>query len=437
VAAITKEVIRDAIINRTPLAKVYTSTAIAVTSITDSQVLKGPHPSSLVPRGSPIRVRDVSDPTNAFEDTFADVYNPATGNVTFEPDLDSITPATPDIGEIWIPEIGAVSYVDDDINLALTVDCGAWVPFVLTLVTDGDMETPTADVATYWTGSGAGTKSKVDITGFPHRFARQALRFANAAAGEYVYPGSINVVPGDTYYVNVLARALVSTTALTMRDVTNGANITLEATATDTTQKQWVMLYSTFTVPSGCYQIRPHLGGVLITADVYWACLYLVRLGDTRISLPARITQMNRIGRVYQRMGGDIDEFYRGEDLEYDIEQVQGGYDLILSRGVLGGLWPVYAEEWQNYTSLASDIATTTCDLDYVTAHTCRRIFQRLYDAEEKNRQPATSAGAWVNRWSGLLKQWRAEAVAMDTKYRGGGRPRLRFPQLATSQVVI
>jgi hypothetical protein len=132
-------------------------------------------------------------------------------------------------------------------------------------------------------------------------------------------------------------------------------------------------------------------------------------------------------------MGGDIDEFHRGEDLEYDIEQVQDGYDLILPGGVLGSSWPVYAEEWQNYTSLSTDIATTPCDLDYVTAHACRRIFQRLYDAEDKNRK----AGDWVNKWSGLLKQWRAEAATMDAKHRGGWRPRIRFPQLQTSQAVI
>jgi len=429
----TREVIRDAIIDRTPLAKKYTTTAAAVTSVTDSQVLKGPHPSSLVPRGSPLRFRDVSEATNPYEDTFTDVYNPATGNVTLEPDLDVVTPAAADIVEIWLPEVGHVSYVDDDIALALTVDCGAWVPFVLTLVTDGDMETANADIATYWTGSSV-TPTKTDATGFPQRFARQALFADNTGAAGYAYAAtSINVVPNDTYYVNVLVRAAVGTSTLAVYDVTNSANITLQSGATDTTQKQWVMLQSAFTIPSGCYQIRPHLGGALATADTYWVAVHIVRVGDRRISLPARITEMDRIGRVYQRMGGDVDKFYRGPDLEYDYEQVQEGYDLILPDGVLGSPWPVYAEEWQNYASLSTDIATTTCDLDYVVAHACRRIFQRLYDAEDKNRK----AGEWLNRWSGLLKQWRAEAGAMDAKHRGGWRPRIRWPQIQTAQAVI
>lgn len=430
--SITREEVRDAIIARTPLAKKYTSSAIATSSFSDDEVLAGPHASSLVPRGSPIRIRDVTDPANAYEDTFADVYNPSTGNVTFNPDLDTITPAAADIMELWLPEIGHVSYVDDDIALALTVDCGYWTPFVLTLVTDGDMETLNADIATYWTGSSA-TLSKTDATGFPHRFARQTLFVNNTGAAGYGYAATpISVVPGDIYRVNVLVRAAVGTCTLAIYDVTNSANITLDSTATDTTQKQWVVLSSTFTIPTGCYQIRPHLGGALVTADTYWTALSIVRVGDTRISLPARITHLGDIGRVYQRLGTQVDEFYRGEDIDYDIEQVESGFDLILPASILGGAYPVYAEEWKNFTSLITDVVTTSCDLDYVTAHACRRIFQRLFDKEEKNR----SSTEWVNRWSNLLRHWRAEAQAQENKHRGF-RPRWRIPQLQTSQVTV
>lgn len=429
----TREAIRDAIIDRTPLGKKYTSTAIATTSFTDDQVLKGPHPSSLVPRGSPLRIRDVTDANNAFEDTFSDVYNPATGNVTFEPDIDTITPAAADIMELWLVEVGHVSYVDDDIDLALTVDCGAWLPFVLTLVTDGDMETANADIATYWTGTNS-TPTKTDATGFPRRFGRQTLFVDNTAANGYAYAAtSINVVPSEAYRINVICRAAASTVALAVYDEDNTADITLAATATNTTERQWVMLQSTFTIPSGCYYITPRLGGAAATADTYWTALSLTRGDSTRISLPARITEMNRIGRVFQRMGSDVDKFYRGPDLEYDIEQVQDGYELLLPARVLGGSWPVYAEEWTNYAALATDIAETSCDLDYVVAHACRRIFQRLFDAEESKR----TSREWVNRWSNLLREWRAEAGAMDAKHRGGYRPRIRYPQLQTAQTAV
>jgi hypothetical protein len=137
---------------------------------------------------------------------------------------------------------------------------------------------------------------------------------------------------------------------------------------------------------------------------------------------------MNNIGRVYQRLGSQVDEFYRGEDIEYDIEQVENGFDLILPSGYLGGAYPVYAEEWKNYASLSNDTTTTTCDKEYVVAHVCRRLFDQLWTTEERNR----SGPDWVNKWDRPRKEWRATAIAMDAKHRGGYRPRLRFPGLQT-----
>jgi len=137
---------------------------------------------------------------------------------------------------------------------------------------------------------------------------------------------------------------------------------------------------------------------------------------------------MNNIGRVYQRLGSEVDTFYRGEDIEYDIEQVENGFELILPSGYLGSTYPVYAEEWKNYASLSSDTATTNCDEEYVVAHVCRRLFQRLWLGEERNR----SVADWVNKWDRPMKEWRATCIVMDAKHRGGYRPRLRFPQLQT-----
>ena len=430
--SITRQTIRDGIIERARLGGLYTLTSGAAGYIIDNQELMGPHSTSLVPRGSPVRVRDATT-AGVFEDSFADAYNPATGQITLLPVLADFVPAAADTAEVWLQELGHTKRIDEIIDLALTEDCGAWVPFVLTRVTDGDMETASADIATSWKASSTGTVSKVAAS-FPHRFARQALRLANAGAAEYAYPyGSaavyINVVPGDTYRLDVLVRAAVSTATIVIYDQTNGAAITLDSTATDTTQKAWMRLYSTFTIPSGCYQIAPRLTGTLATADVYWTALSIVRHGDTRISLPTRITHMNNIGKVYQRLGTQVDEFYRGEDIEYDIEQVENGFELILPSGCLGGAYPVYAEEWKNYASLSTDTATTTCDEEYVVAHVCRRLFQRLWLGEERNR----SGSDWANKWDRPLKEWRATAIAMDEKHRGGYRPRLRFPGLVTT----
>jgi len=428
--SITRQTIRDGIMERARLGALYTLTSGAAGYIIDNQELMGPHSTSLVPRGSPVRVRDATT-AGVFEDSFADAYNPATGQITLLPVLADFVPAATDTAEVWLQELGHAKRIDEIIDLALTEDCGAWVPFVLTLHTDGDMETATADVATYWTASSA-TLSKVAATAFPHRFARQSLFVDNTVAGGYAGTAAayyINVEPGDTYRISVLGRAAVSTLTLVVYDITNSAAITLESTATSTIQKQWVWLYSTFTIPSGCYQISVRLGGTLVTADTYWTALSVVRHGDTRISLPARITHMNNIGKVYQRLGTQVDEFYRGEDIEYDIEQVENGFELILPSGYLGSTYPVYAEEWKNYASLSSDTATTNCDEEYVVAHVCRRLFQRLWVGEERNR----NGSDWVNRWDRPMKEWRATCIVMDAKHRGGYRPRLRFPGLQTS----
>lgn len=429
-----RQTIRDAVIEATPLARKYTATSGATTYVIDNQELLGPLPNSLVPRGAPVRVRDATT-AGTYDDSFADAYNPATGQITLSPAL-SFTPAATDIAEMWIPEIGHVKRVDEIIELALTEDCGAWVPFVLGLHTDGDMETANADVATYWTASNA-SLSKVAATGFPHRFGRQMLFVDNTAASGYAGTAAanyINVEPGDTYRISVMGRAAVSTLTLVVYDITNAAAITLESTASSTIQKQWVHLYSSFTIPSGCYQISVRLGGAAATADTYWTALSVTRVGDLRISLPARITHMTNIGKVYQRLGSDVDNFHRGEDLEYDVEQVQNGFELILPSGCLGNSYPMYAEEWQNYPTIADEYTTATpCDEEYVRAHACRRIYQRLWDMEEKNH----SGVDWVNKWEKGLKQWRAIAVTMDAKHRGGFRPRIRFPGLATTQVEV
>jgi hypothetical protein len=426
-----RQTIRDAVIEATPLARKYTLTSGSTTTAIDNQELLGPLPNSLVPRGAPVRVRDATT-AGVYDDSFCDAYNPGTGQITLSPAL-AFTAAAGDTAEVWIPEIGHVKRVDEIIELALTEDCGAWVPFVLTLHTDGDMETATADVATYWLASGA-TLSKVAATGFPHRFARQMLFVDNTGAGGYAgtaVANYINVEPGDTYRISVMGRAAVSTLTLVVYDITNAAAITLESTAASTVQKQWVWLYSSFTIPTGCYQISVRLGGAAATADTYWTALSVLRVGDTRISLPARVTHMNNIGKVYQRLGSDVDSFHRGEEIEYDVEQVQNGYELILPSGYLGNTYPPYAEEWQNYPTIADDYTTATaCDEEYARAHACRRLYQRLWEMEEKNH----SGVDWANKWAQGLKQWRAVAVAMDTKHRGGYRPRLRFPDLATSQ---
>lgn len=424
----------------TPLGAKYISTAVAVGYITDDQGLKGPHPASDVPRGSPVRLRDATV-AGTIEDSFVDLYDPSTGKVTVEPDFGSITPAIADVLEIWDQAIGRVGLVDEKINLALTEHCGYYTPFVLTLVTDGDMEKAHADIATSWKVSGAGTVSKV-ATAFPHRFARQMLRMENAAADEYAYPYGtaaipINVVPGDTYYVSVLGRAAVSTLALAIRDESNGADITLDSTAASTTQLQWVYLHSSFTIPSGCYYITPRLGGASATADTYWTALSILRSGDRRIHLPTRITDMDRIGKVYQRLGSEVDHFRRSDDLDYYSEEVQDGFTLVLPPGVIGNPQPPYAEEWQNYPTLGvlttADNGTTDCEETYVRAYAVWLIYQGLWEAEESKR-----AGAdWRNKWSGGLSHWTEQKNVSERVYGRNMRPRISFPHARTGMVRV
>lgn len=151
---------------------------------------------------------------------------------------------------------------------------------LLTLVTDGDMET--SGVAN-WTDSNA-TSSKVTAAANV-AFGAQSLRVQNSLANGYTASASVQVTPNDGYELRADVRVASGTAHLVAWDDTNGAEID----SRNTTTTDWHHLYFGFTVPSGCTSVSIRLKGAEANADVYWDNISLRNQNAQRMALPSWI----------------------------------------------------------------------------------------------------------------------------------------------------
>jgi hypothetical protein len=156
---------------------------------------------------------------------------------------------------------------------------------LLTLVTDGDMET---SGTTGWTGANS-TLTKA-TTAASVAFGAQALRVANTLANGYAKSGTIAVVANDVFQLRADVKVTSGTAVLVAYDETNAADIdTKSSTATD-----WRYCWFQFTVPSGCKSITIRLRGTEATADAYWDNVSLRNNSARRVSLPSWVDNRDK-----------------------------------------------------------------------------------------------------------------------------------------------
>lgn len=215
-------------------------------------------------------------------------------------DLTTATGVLTPAGSNWADTTGTAFEILDGIepedlfNLLLEASDQVMMTstFPLTLVDDGDMS---ASATTSWTATNV-TASKITTAGNSFLDNIRTLRTLLTSSGGYVQNATtLKVNAGDQIYVSVCSRADVGTSRFALYDVTNGAE--LSQTLTHTAERYTRMQY-TYTVPAGCEEITPRLGGSANSDDIYWSWCIIYNLSDSMVPLPAAVDEEFKLRKV-------------------------------------------------------------------------------------------------------------------------------------------
>lgn len=253
---------------------------------------------------------------------------------------------------------------------------------LLTLVTDGDMET---SGITNWTGVNTETLAKSTTAAYI-ALGKQSLHVDCTAASGYAKSAAIAVADGDSYDLLAECKVLSGTSRLQLYDETNATAIDADTT----TDRDWRWLLVHATIPSGCHSVTARLVGDEITADAYWDNVCLRPSYATRMDLPSWVVNasavedlivwsggMERVGggwATVERLGTVVPRWEVLEDsigqtarrIEFDT--LLGETDLLLLKAI------------RPYTELSADTDATDANADLVKAGALTRIGNDLQD---------------------------------------------------------
>ncbi len=268
-------------------------------------------------------------------------------------------------------------------------------PFLLTLITDGDMET---SGVTNWTASNT-TLTKSTTTGIT--LGKQALRVLNTSANGYAQSASVNVQDDQSYLVAADLTVAVGTGTLELYDVTNSASIQTE----DCDERQTRRIWFTASIPADCKQVAIRLKGTGASDDVYWDNVTLLNAAATEMALPSWFKKKQWLEKVaFWRAGSTsgsgvdaaVDALGR-YSVQHWVTEDRAGYvpfkvqfECYPQSGAL-----LIGQALSPYDELSSDSYTTEADADWVKAWALVKI-----GADKKDKD--------------LLAIWLPEAQRLD-----------------------
>lgn len=226
-----------------------------------------------------IEADSAATPLDVGEVSRITTYAPSTGTLTVGRAFTNATTTTMTYGLYFgLPPTrkGIEKPIDEYINQALR-RLFYHRPFLLTLVTDGDMET--SGVGS-WTASSA-TRTKSTSTGVV--LGKQALRVANSGANGYAQSASVSVNDNQTYNLCADVTIASGTAVLELYDVTNSASIDTAQSDQLQTRRLWLQAK----VPADCKQVAVRLKGTEASADVYWDNVSLLNTTSLEMPLPS------------------------------------------------------------------------------------------------------------------------------------------------------
>lgn len=299
--------------------------------------------------------------------------------------------------------------VDRARDEALTSVCSQWALQPLSELTNADFEDT---LGSTWTGTSASLAIQTDLSFPVTQVGRNALRVTNSAANGFAQSTGLFGRPSQTFYIYVPVSTRSGTSEIIVRDVTNGANISLSGTVTST-GRGWTALEVTGQVPSNGNEIAVRLQGQESTAIIDWGPVQFRWQNQRAIALPERVVSRDDIGRIYRRniyeRRGTHDSWGEGDLEEVPSVQRTQKHDVVfLQFPYENPMWdtPYYYQERIFYGALSAgyftaaqrivgDDATTRCERDYAAA-AAARILAEWY----ARKQP------WAEEfWSGIYAQ--------------------------------
>lgn len=307
-----KSIIED-VIEQTSTGLVLAGVTGTTASITlATSYLTGPFPSQKIARGSPILT---TAGTAINENTYANLYTPATGVITVTP-APSGTFSSAVLG--YYGEFDHFDRVKECINRALNNRISRVELRPLTFVPDGDMQGTT--VADYWTAAANGAAAYAAAQVFPAGSAADAVgQVGLNRVVELTTSGGASTLTGNGIRVVLSARQqswyfqvpirLVSgsgTAQFTVRDNTNSADITLQVsrgndsnTLTTTSLGDYMLCEGTFQAPATCAEIAPQLTLSATGLVAQMGPVIMFPLDAGSFPLPNRIMSSDDIGNFY------------------------------------------------------------------------------------------------------------------------------------------
>lgn len=321
--------------------------------------------------------------------THRDVDN---GYLYVSPDFPAVTGA----GVAY--ELWGMGITPDDVcrarDRALKGRCSNWRPMPLSVLPDITSWSTSAYSST--AGGETDSDATVQTMDFPHEYFEQSMLVTNSGAAGYESSPSYYVQDGDQYRVVGWVSVRAQTASMRVRDITNGADISLSNTSTFTL-RGWQYFDLTLTTPADCGEIQIWPGGASASCIAEWAGVGLAPVGAEVFTLPARVRSKNDVGLVYARTGPVSTSQASASTPE--LVEIACTREFSAARVRLtfpGGIPPygIFWEERHYYAALQSDYytatdrvtgdtASTDCPLEYIVAATVCELLEGRTQTKE------------------------------------------------------
>lgn len=336
-------------------------------------------------------------------------YSPSTNTLTWNRAMSNATTTTMTAGVyLGVPptrqglERGLDEYINDVLRSLRYRDYA-----LLTLVTDGDMET---SGVTNWTASNS-TLTKSTTAGYVFQ-GKQALRVVNSAANGYARSALIPVTETQTFCCLADVRVSSGTAKLQLYDETNSAEIDSVTTAELRRGYLWI---DNTTIPTDCKQVSVRLIGTGASDDIYWDNVSLRNNNATEMDLPSWFLDKKWLEELVYTYGGNTEQ---DNDLYFADERYE---NVVHYRRVLDAIEAanpfkvefrprppssshLFARCLRPYAELSADSDTTMANQDWVRAWAMTLIMQDK-DNEERAKywyeQAMEKHNSFAPTWKG------------------------------------
>ena len=311
-----------------------------------------------------------------------DYIDSANGDIQIDPvTTDEVVANTPyEIWYLWPDD------VDTARDKALTTRCAPWRVKPLSKVFE------VADWSQAAWAAGVGGESNAAATvvtlDFPEEFAEESLLITNSGADGYCASPSFYVQPEQKYRVWGKVSVRAQTASIRVRDITNGADITLSFVTEDTTftLRGWQWFELTFTVPSGCEEIQLWPGGASASCIAEWAMVGVIPRHETMFSHESRVLSEHDLGHYYAFSLPSAPTSAVTWQKINDVNRRPAG-DGVMAVFDSPPDFPVFYSERHRYAALQSDYMTkadrtegdmtsTDCNDDYLCWATIVELFE-------------------------------------------------------------